>query len=256
MSKIERTDQFKHMVWRRHPDAGWLDECRPELVASNGNRVRRLSSQQGYIAFQVFDDSRSGREIVEKVEASVSRGVGLMGYSMFSSHPAVAILHTSEGLKPGWVAYPHQRAEPSAVPTLPLHVANMPQLRLVGGADVKWVSGSMVMDCLLEQRGDRFAKSEHGFNITAHICDWEMRGQVGRGENRRALRLARRGADSVIRRTSETQLAARFQLDELAWNEYQNDDSLEVWFIISFDRELMCLPEDWLRFPVRIEFTR
>jgi hypothetical protein len=253
LGKAQRTADFKHLLWRRHPDKSWWEGCRPEILATDGRVVRRLSSQHQHIALQVFADYDSARDIATKVEASVAQGVALMGYSMFSEHQAVAILHTADGLQPGWVAFPHKRTTTSTVPTLPLRVADMPKLRVVGGVEIKWASGEMYLDAALEQRGERFSVSPFALNIIDHISGWEVWGQVGRDNETKKLRLTRKDAEIDIRRVNDLRLAARFPVDSVIWREFENDPTLKIWFVVSFDRELLCLPDDWLKFWMRVE---
>ena len=257
LGKAQHSADFKHLLWRRHPDPAWWDSSRPEILATDGRIVRRLTSQHQHIAYQAFQDTDAATDIASKIEASVAEGVALMGYSMFAQHDAVAILHTADGLAPGWVAFPHKRTSSSTVPTLPLHVAEMPKLRLVGGAELKWSGGELLIDAVLEQRGDRFAKGPFAFNILEHVQTWELRGQVRSVDGAaRPLRLVRRDADSEIRRAHDLRLAARFPIDTAIWREFESDSSLEIWFVVAFDRELLCLPDDWLRFWMQVELVR
>ena len=68
MSKALRSADFKHLLWRRHPDANWWKSGRPEIIATDGREVRRLSSQHQHIAFQAFEDSRAAHDIASKIE--------------------------------------------------------------------------------------------------------------------------------------------------------------------------------------------
>lgn len=251
--KAARSADFKHLLWRRHPDDTWWDGCRPEILASDGRVVRRLSSQHQHISFQAFEDQNSARDVCDKIEASVAQGVALMGYSMFSQHEAVAILHTADNLDPGWVAFPHRRTNSSTVPTLPLTVADVPKLRIVGGAEVRWASGDTVLDAALEQRGERFAKTPFAFNALDHVSSWEIWGRVGRGADTKQLRLVKRGEEPHIRRVSDQRLGGRFPLDPVIWREFQAEPTFKLWFLVTFDRELLCLPNDWLRFWMQVE---
>lgn len=214
-----------------------------------------MSSQHQHISFQAFVDRGAGADIANKVEASVAQGVALMGYSMFAQHEAVAILHTANDLDPGWVAFPHKRTSSSVVPTLPLAVADVPKLRIVGGAEASWASGATVVDAVLEQRGSRFAASSFAFNMIEHVRAWEIRGQVGRPGDAKELRLVPKGAEVNIKRTNDTRLAARFPIDSVIWNEFRHDPTFKLWFVVSFDRELLCLPDDWLRFWMQVDLS-
>lgn len=241
-------------MWRRHPDPSWWDGYRPEILATDGREVRRMTSQHQHIAFQAFEDVPSARDIASKIEASVAQGVALMGYSMFSQHQAVAILHTADGLDPGWVAFPHLRTTASTTPTLPMSVADLPKLRVVGGAEVRWSGKELTLDAALEQRGDRFAQGPFAFNIIHHVKSWEIRGTTSREVGpAKPLRLMRRGATAEIQRIHDLRLAGRFPLDPVIWREFEDDPTFRLWFVVTFDRELFCLPDDWLRFWFEVE---
>lgn len=253
LGKIARPDQFKHLLWRRHPDPASWQGCRPEILATNGREVRRLSSQHQHIAFQSFEHPGSARDIVNKIESSVAHGVALLGYSMFSEHEAVAILHTGAGLDPGWVAFPHKRGSSSTIPTLPLAVATMPKLRLVGGAEASWAGGTLHLEAALEQRGESFKATDAAFDIISHITGWSVGATVGRDDKAREIHVAKKRSEPTIQRVSDSRLVGRFELDATLWREFSEDPTFRLWFIVEFDRELFCLPADWLRFWLQIE---
>lgn len=249
LGKIARPEQFKHLLWRRHPDPTSWDGCRPEILATDGRIVRRLASLQQHIAFQAFAHETSAQDIVHKIETSVAHGVALLGYSMFSGNEAVAILHTAPNLDPGWVAFPHRKSTSSTIPTLPIAIANLPKLRLVGGAEIVWSQGKPHLDAALEQRGTAFRESEHAFNIIDHVKGWEVVARHGD----RDLRVLPKRAEPEIQRASEFRLTGRFPFDELIWREFSGQAGFRIFFVLRFDRELFCLPEDWLKFWMEIE---
>lgn len=251
--KIHRPEDYKHLLWRRHPDSRSFEGCRPEIIASDGAHVRRLVSQHQHISFQAFEDRDAARDVTQKIEASVASGVALLGYSMFNQHEAVAILHTADGLEPGWVAFPHRRSSDSSVPTLPMRVADLPKLRLIGGAEVNRSGGELQLEGILEQRGSAFLESDDAFSIIDHIKNWEVWGRVGRGDEAKNLRLMKRKAEPEIGKSGDLRLAGRFVLDEVIWGEFENRPDFKVWFVVNFDRELFCLPDEWLRFWLQVE---
>ncbi len=242
------------MLWRGHHDMTSWDNCRPELLATDGREVRRLVSLSNHIAFQAFDHEASGREIVTKVERSVAQGVALVGYSMLSGNEAIAILHTAPGLQPGWVAYPHRKSSASTtVTTLPLAVANIPKLRLIGGAKAEWHKGETVLEAALEQRGQSFLASQFAFNIIEHVQSWELRATQGRGDTAKSLKVLKRKVEPEISRSGEFRLQGVFTLDEMIWKEFADREDFHLYFVVEFDQELACLPADWSRFWFRVE---
>lgn len=252
LTKISKPEDFKHLLWRRHPDSASHGGFRPEILATDGRTVRRLSSQHQYISYQEFEDRNSAEQIASKIETSVMQGVALLGYSMFTDHEALAILHTASGLEPGWVAFPHKRSQSSAVPTLPMSVADVPKLRLVGGASTKYEHRGHVLKGALEQRGGTFLNSRYAFNILDHVETWSIAGRVGR-EPAKEIRLQLKKTEPTLKRVSEFRLEGTFELDEALFTAFKDDPSFRVWFIVQFSKDLFCLPGDWLRFWLHVE---
>lgn len=250
--RFQRSAKFTHLLWRRHPDPRWLHGCRPEIVASDGQQVRRLSSQVNSLALQTLTDEQAALETARKIEASVSQGVALMGYAMFEQHDAVAILHTAPGLEPGWVAFPHRRTPASLMPTLPTTISDSPTIRLACTAELKWRSGKLTLDGLLESRSDDGAAAE--VNLAAHVREWSVSGRVIDGGEPRELLICRETFEVMTPTLGALQHS--FVIDEPIWREYETDPSFSVWFTLRFDRELFCLPDDWLRLWAQAQIQR
>lgn len=250
--KFQRSAKFKHLLWRRHRDDAWLHGCRPEILASDGQQVRRLTSQPQHIALQTLNDEPSAIQTAQKIEASVSQGVALMGYSMFDHHDAVAILHTAPDLEPGWVAFPHRRTSNSLVPTLPHAVADAPTIRLACAAALKWHKGKLHIAGLIEQRED---EGVGNFNLAAHVREWSVSAWCGAAGEARELSICR-DVYTIAEPPTGGALRHIFLVDEVVWRMYEADPSLTVWFTLRFDRELFCLPDDWLRLWTQVALQR
>lgn len=246
LGKQKNADRFKHFMWRRHNDRNAWQNYRPELVATDGALVRRLVSQPQHIVFQAFRDAETSRRVISRIENGMGRGVAMLGYSMFSNEEFVAILHTAEGSGPGWIAFPFETNKVH-FPTLPLSAADQPSLRLVGGATIDDEGGKPVLTAALEQRGERFKNSEFAFNLLDHVVDWKIQARVGNGDSARPLRMVLDDKLEPVR-TDALRMQVTTPLDPVLLREFKTDNDLEFFFEVLFDRELMCLPEDWLRY--------
>lgn len=253
VAKLKFSQNFKHLVWKRHLDSKAWDGALPEVVATDGHTVRRLVSESQLIYFQEFDDPHTGKVVQERVEASVEEGIALLGYSMFTEVETVAILHTGEALEAGWIAFPFTQKSRSKIPTMPIRVASNPKARLVGGASVRWDSSNRIIKAALEQRGQSFLESQNAFNLIEHITHWELRAQVG-SENRE-IRLVDSAEPRDLVRPEQFRVEGTFDVDDVILREFRDDPTLKIWFVITFDRELFCLPEDWLTFWLQVELV-
>jgi len=251
--KLPRSADFEYLLWKRHAAPSAYHGSLPELIASDGLHVRRMISQQHHIAFQAFEDADTARKITSRIERSVSRGAALLGYAMFSDSDAVAIMHTGRGLEPGWLALPFPHQDARRLPTLPLRVAKLPKLRLVGGATLGWAKGELSLKIALEQRGSEFLDSPEAFNILEHIRSVRPVARVTHDGEGRELRLVSKKEDPPLERAGVFRLEAAFPVDDVIVREFGEDPSFRVWLVIRFDQELFCLPEDWLGFWLGVE---
>ena len=248
--KLKKSHEFKHFLWRRQlsidaPEGGF-----PEVLATNGSRVRRMLSQQKQIVFQTFEDLDTSRALVNRIEASVVPGVAMVGYEMFKE-----ILHTGNGLSGGWLAFPDAAKTPTLrqTSTLPLQVADFPKMRVVAGASIAYERRNFVIRAALEQRGSRFAASPDAFNIFDHLESWSVNGLIMERGQRREIQLGESDSPiDPIGRPAPTRVEASFPLDQVNYKELRQSGG-QVWFKLSFDRELFCLPPDWAQFWLRVD---
>jgi|GEM_PF-3361115 len=254
--KLQRSHDFKHFLWRRQramdaPEGGF-----PEVLATDGTRVRRMLSQQKQIIFQAFEDLATSRALVERIESSVVPGVAMVGYEMFKENQSVAILHTGNGLSGGWLAFPDAAKTPTLrqASTLPLEIVDFPKMRVVAGASVAYERRSFAIRAALEQRGSRFAASPQAFHIFEHLESWSMMGLIMERGQRREILLGESPdpVDDNIRRASPTRVEASFPLDQVNYKELRQSGG-QVWFKLCFDRSLFCLPPDWAQFWLRVD---
>lgn len=253
VGKLKSSGNFKHLVWKRHQDEKAWEGALPEVVATDGNIVRRLISDTQHIYFQQFEDPNTGKVLQGRVEMSVEEGIALLGYSMFTDVETVAILHTGDMLEPGWIAFPFTKKSRSAVPTMPIRVASIPKARLVGGASVVWDRSNRVLKAAIEQRGQTFLESDHAFNMIEHLVHWELRARIG--HDGKEVKLVKDAEPRDLKRTEEFRLEGTFDIDDVILREFRDDPTLKIWFVVTFDRELFCLPEDWLTFWLNVDLV-
>ncbi len=251
-------EDFKHFLWRRHRRTDALDGFVPEVLATDGRVVRRMSVDARQLTFQQFEDQRTAECIVNSVESNSSSAVGMLGYSMFSNAEALAILHSGGDLDAGWLAFPCPvgSGRPAAIPTMPIRLDDIPTLRLCGGAQVRWRDCNLVFEAAVEQRDSGV---DERVDLLDHLIGWQVRTTVSRDGIARPSRLvADKQALDGIRRTGGGRAEASFRLDAAAYQRLDSPGDVRAWFVLEFDRRLFCLPPGWctwwfeLRFPPRI----
>ena len=254
LESLERADQFKHFLWRRHLEVGPAQQALPEVIATDGRIVRRMIAKGAQITFQEFEDVVTSSALIDRIESSASPGVALVGYSMLKRNDALAVLHTGRDLEPGWLAFPDRRTGSSAaLPTLPSQLAEYPRLRLIAGVNVAQEQRRLTLRAALEQRGSSFLSSPRAFAILDHLSGWRIRAVSGSGETAKPLEIA---PDSEplfgFQRTSALRSEACFELDAAIYHQ-RAKLGVHVWFELEFDRALFCLPSRWLRFPLYVQ---
>lgn len=229
MEGAKRSQDFKHLIYRTSPDP----EVRLEILATDGRTIRRLASLPHRLVFQEFEDTHTAAALIRSIEDALTHDLA-MGYSLLRDEPTVAFVHTGDHLNPGWMTA-RMNDEVLRLPKLRLLISDSPQLRLVGGA----TSNNRVLRAVLEQRGTEFAESPAAFDITKHLVQWRLmvgaKTTVQCEPTRPALRADR-----------------RIQQDFLV-EDVDTKTSLE--YMVEFDRELFCLPRDWLIIPLKAEVT-
>ncbi|MGM0557295.1 MAG: hypothetical protein ACQEVA_13005, partial [Myxococcota bacterium] len=76
------------------------------MLATDGTWVRRAASSSRQFIYQEFRAPVIADEIRSHINSERNPGSALMGYSAFERTASVAILHSGEGLEPGWLAMP------------------------------------------------------------------------------------------------------------------------------------------------------
>lgn len=258
IQRQRRPEEFQHFLWRRHASARALNDTLPEVIATDGHTIRRMISQQKQIVFQEFEDPQTSSALIRRIESSVVPGVAMVGYSMFKDNESVAILHTGQGLGAGWLAFPDERRYDTSslgMSTLPLNVAEHPKLRLVAGASVAWEKRELVIKGALEQRGTRFSQSDAAFHILGHLAEWKLETIAHRRGEPRRIELAKTGTPlDAIRMISPNRVEASFAIEPMMYRELRKLDA-QVWFRLSFDRGLFCLPPEWSDFWLMVELA-
>jgi hypothetical protein len=256
--RLTRAAEFKYFLWRRHKARRALRGSLPEVLATDGEVVRRLCSRRDHIVYQEFDDARTAAFMIERVEASATPGVAIAGYSMLKDQDSVAILHTAPDLKPGWAAFPQDawipRSDAQRI-TLPDNIKDIPRMRLVAGAGVYWMNRELVIHAALEQRGSSFARSRSAFNILDHLKSWRIATIAYRNGEQRVIEAARSPEPiGEVARVRPTRSEVSFAIEPSIYKEFKHMDH-QVWFELKFDRELFCLPEDWSSFWLSVDLV-
>ena len=244
----------RHFLWRVHARAHTLRSGLPEVLATDGVSVRRMASQAGQIVYQHFHDAQTASTLVERIESSVTPGVVLQGYSVFDEQESVAILNTGTSQSPGWLAFPDVRTVSGAPaftghfsPTLPVRIASQPKLRLVTGASVAWEHRRLVIKAALEQRGSEFLRSEHAFFALDHMSVWTMHAVHHQGGRPRQIELGTASPQREPQRVHAQRMEATFEIEPYLYKEFRRLSG-QLWFEVSFDQELFCLPQGWRSF--------
>jgi len=261
-NKLRNSEEFKHFLWRRHSRPRVYNGALPEVLASNGKRVLRLASQDKQIVFQSLDDMQTAQTLVQRIEASITPGVAIMGYSVFEEHSSVAILNTGTNQMPGWLAFPDARAKDGHAAfgarfssTLPNHIANQPKLRLVTGANIGWENRQLVVKAALEQRGSSFLKSPHAFHILDHLQSWEIHAISYSNGEQKSMEVIHKTPLNGPKRVHPLRAEATFVVEPYLYKEFQRQDG-QVWLKLSFDRDLFCLPENWASFWMMVDILQ
>ncbi|MEM1347321.1 MAG: hypothetical protein AAGI01_02110 [Myxococcota bacterium] len=224
----------------------------PEVFATDGHLVRRVSSYDKKIGVQIFAHLPMASSIVERVERGVAPGVSLVGYSMFEDADRVAVLHTGKPGVPGWVAYPQDDLPNVTQRSLPANILDIPELRLVAGAGIYWLNRELSIHIALEQRGSAFAESEHAFHILDHIESLELRTVSLREGEPREVEVAKSATPSApSRRVSVRRLEAGFPIEPSIYREFRHTER-QIWLVVRFDRSMLLLPEEWRTFWMQV----
>lgn len=244
--KLQHSLNHRHLIWRAHPKDRFFKGMSPEVISTDGSMVRRLVCARDLLAFQTFEHKDTAQNIIENIEASVEPGVSLMGYSTFQDHTRLAILYTGEDYLPGWVCF-GEGPRDELIP-LPPNIDQVPRLRIIAGAKLSWSQRELVVQAALEQRGNSFAASVHAFDILEHVTSLELRAVSYEDGVQREVEIVK-SPDPVhqLKLVGPTRLEASFALEPLVYREFRKQDR-QVWFVITFDRELFCLPEEWCSF--------
>lgn len=245
--KQKRSGDFKHFIWRRHEDRNAPGGFRPELIATDGSQIRRLISQPQHIVYQTFQDPDAARRVISRIEQGVGHGVPMLGYSMFADEPMVAILHTASGTKPGWLAFPFNKTR-VGFPTLSLSSADQPSLRLVGGAALRSDAPPRI-SLALEQRGERFSRTDLAFSILEHVVG--VKARLLKGEDDQPGELL--DCETILENSDR--LRIRLNISDALARTIRHQSDVELSIVVQFDRELMCLPSDWLSYGFRVAVT-
>ena len=250
---------YRYYLWRKHDQNKVLEGFYPEILSTNGQRVRRMMSHHKQIIYQDFEDTQSANTIVQRIESSVTPGITLVGYTMFKKYRSIAILQTGQNASdPGWLAFPYQSntIDASGDPTVSIRtVMNYPKLRLVSGAGIFWQAGKLVIHAALEQRGADFLAEHPNFNLFDYLESWTIHTIAYKNGEQRNMEVALSPEPSEpLNRASNTRLEATFILEPNVYKAYRSMDK-QLWFRLRFQRDLFCLPHDWCQFWLQVDLS-
>lgn len=233
MTEIQDAAQFKHSIAYR-PE---LDEdgLQAEVFATDGSRIRRLSFFQQHIAFQEFQNIELAARLISALEDSETQ-TKATGYRILTHEPCVGFVHTADGIQPGWMAFPLDN-EVLKTPSLRVQTNESPSLRIVGG-----MKHADLLHCVLEERGDRFKKSVADLAILPHVKNWEVEQEVS-------------DTDCVeLERLVGPTLAQNKLLASFRSLKREDLDAKSFRHSIELDRSLVCVPAEWLRAKIHLNF--
>ncbi|MFW5966618.1 MAG: hypothetical protein ACOCV2_03820 [Persicimonas sp.] len=249
-------DAFTHYVWRGHHRESSLREMAPEMVTTNGRTVRRMVADARGLVLQQFEDRDTSEAIVESVQSNCADAGGLVGYSMLSECEVLTIMSVHKGGESRWLASPGKPVEgrPRQMPTLPMRLSEVPTVRVTGRASPRWLGGALRMDVRLAQRVQPAARSDAPSPLD-HVSTCQLWVMLDRSGKQRHVALT----DQVSRQDFEEvsgggELGAQLDVDEELFRSLGDNGAKRVWFLVSFDRRLMCLPNPWRQwwFPVEV----
>ena len=251
LSASEGSAPFRHFLWRKQPQERVLEGFYPEVLSTNGAHVRRLVSMHKQIVFQSFEDLATSRGIIERIESSVTPGITLVGYSMFKHYDSLAILQTGKPEEPGWMAFPYTRGQhrQGGEPTMPLRaLATIPKLRLVAGLGLYWRKRQLIIHGALEQRGSEQAAQASDVDLLSQLSSVELHTvEYRQGLPRRVEIATSPHPIDGLQRISPSRVEASFALEPSIYRELRRGD-FQVWLILRFKRDLLCLPPEWSAF--------
>lgn len=250
------SDAFTHFVWRGHRRESSLYEMSPEMVTTNGRTVRRMVADARGLIIQQFEDRRTGEAIVESVRSNCVEAGGLVGYSMLSDCEVLTIMSASEGSEMRWLASPGEPVDgrPRQMPTLPMHLSDVPAVRVTGDADLCWAGGDLKVDVCLHQQAES-GSAERAPSPLEFMSTCQLMIIIDRGGKRRHVALSEKvGRDDFEREAGSSAFRGQLDIDEELYRCLGEDGTTTVWFVVSFERQFVSLPSPWRRwwFPVDV----
>lgn len=248
---------FRYFLWRQRPLSHALRGFVPEILASDGRRVRRIHVGDRFLSMQEYDDRKSADAIAQMVQERGTSRVGLRGYAMYSEHESVAIWNYEGQADPAWVAFPFSDfpGRAAVLGQLPGYADGVARLRLCGGARLRWVSGRLLFEAAIEQRSDGFDDDPRTQDLMDHLVDIRLETTIDKDGEARPIRLIGRDvAATEIQRTSARRVEAAWALNAALYEQFRDNRSLRAWFVLTFDTSLFCLPDPWQQWWFEVGF--
>ncbi len=251
ISSVHATDSpthaFQYFLWRRHINASALHGYYPEIIATDGTQVRRMTALNRQLFYQEFDSPQIANPVVRRVQAGANRGVPLVGYSMMNEEGSMAILQTGTLQEPGWLAFPDlERTLSGQQSSLPATNPDDTGIRLLAGGETAWENREMQLYAALEQRDNLASNSYQLSNLLDHVTNWTLRATYFHNNEVTPIRIMRRNSENFpLNRSNPHRLETKFTIDSNMFREFSQKPSFQMWFEIQMSRKLFCLPDQW-----------
>lgn len=246
----KRAEDFSHFVRKCHPCEGAYQEFLPELLATDGSWIRRAASETRQFVVQEFRAPVIADEIRSYINSERNPGSALMGYSAFERTSSVAIVHSGDGLDPGWLAMPWKtRFGEPALPALSNFIEQTPAMQLVARGQHARTSRTRLLELTLEQCGAGSDRLEGCFfHILPYVEEMELWGTYQTSRGWRQVRVNRRSDtdDSAVRITL-SKIEKAFAIDDAVHRRLNEADAFSLWLEVEFAPSLFCLPREWRR---------
>ncbi|RVU48018.1 hypothetical protein EA187_00870 [Lujinxingia sediminis] len=248
--------ELPFLLWRTHrsPDGQRF----PEVIATDGHTICRVGTLDRQIYLQRFEARDAAQNLVQRIEAGLTRQHAVIGYSMMQDDDPVAIRVTGSPEDPGWLAFPDRGAlppelrPPDARTTLPALARDLPQRRLVAGASTRRGHTSLTLLCAIEERGTASTLA-----ILPHLTAISLVATRPDAGAPAELALGRRPPQPSTRnRASAHRLDLSFELPNLPATELLAAPSVRFWLRLELSSDLLCLPARWRTFDLEIRPDR
>ncbi|MFB6373780.1 MAG: hypothetical protein ABEN55_11895 [Bradymonadaceae bacterium] len=246
--------QYHLHIWSDHPATGARRLA--ELLATDGHLVRSLRSRGSFLTYEEVEAFKLGKDLVDTVEGEWEPEAPFFGFESLSDTEMVAILHDPHQLDEQWAVFPclDHRFTPGELTETAVAANDGIRHHLIGGAEIGWSSGEPHLEAALEARSWRQRDVEGAVELLDHIESWELRATAERRGEIEDVGLSPQSERSVEPSApSDGRLEAEFPIDQVIRQNFADHPSFQAWFVLQFDTDVFCVPENWRRFWMAID---